>query len=252
MVFGGEDGHLATNDQLDVHVAAYQGKNIYDFDNEILLTWYPKRIAQVIKDPRSVLDLGLGHGFATEIFSDGCGRHVVLEGSPAVIQNFKLKFPDNRSEVIETYFEDFETDEKFDLIVMGFILEHVDDPLLILNHFRKFLTPPGKLFVAVPNAEVMNRRLGNLAGLLPDMETLSENDLLLGHKRYFTVGSLTKLVSDAGYKIEKMEGVYLKPFTTRQILSLNLADDIIQALCEVGIEYPELSCAILAQLTPVD
>lgn len=243
---------MATNDQLDVHVAAYQGKNIYDFDNEILLTWYPKRIAQVIKDPRSVLDLGLGHGFATEIFSDGCGRHVVLEGSPAVIQNFKLKFPNNRSEVIETYFEDFETDEKFDLIVMGFILEHVDDPLLILNHFRKFLTPTGKLFVAVPNAEVMNRRLGNLAGLLPDMETLSENDLLLGHKRYFTVGSLTKLVSDAGYKIEKMEGIYLKPFTTRQILSLNLADDIIQALCEVGIEYPELSCAILAQLTPVD
>jgi hypothetical protein len=59
-------------------------------------------------------------------------------------------------------------------------------------------------------------------------------------------------VSDAGYKIEKMEGIYLKPFTTRQILSLNLADDIIQALCEVGIEYPELSCAILAQLTPVD
>lgn len=59
---------MATSNQLDVHVAAYQGKNIYDFDNEIVLTWYPKRIAHVVKDPRSVLDLGLGHGFATEIF----------------------------------------------------------------------------------------------------------------------------------------------------------------------------------------
>jgi SAM-dependent methyltransferase len=250
MVFAAEDGHLTTNNQLDVHVAAYQGKTIYDFDNEVLLTWYPKRIAHVVKDPRSVLDLGLGHGFATDIFSDRCARHVVLEGSPAVIQNFKLKFPDNRSEVIETYFEEFDTEERFDLIVMGFILEHVDDPLLILNRFRKFLTPTGKLFVAVPNAEVMNRRLGNLAGMLPDMEALSENDLLLGHKRYFAIDSLTKLVSDAGYKIEKMEGIYLKPFATRQILSLDLADDIIQALCEIGIEYPELSCAILAQLTP--
>jgi SAM-dependent methyltransferase len=250
MVFAAEDGHLTTNNQLDVHVAAYQGKTIYDFDNEVLLTWYPKRIAHVVKDPRSVLDLGLGHGFATDIFSDRCARHVVLEGSPAVIQNFKLKFPDNRSEVIETYFEEFDTEERFDLIVMGFILEHVDDPLLILNRFRKFLTPTGKLFVAVPNAEVMNRRLGNLAGMLPDMEALSENDLLLGHKRYFTIDSLTKLVSDASYKIEKMEGIYLKPFATSQILSLNLADDIIQALCQIGIEYPELSCAILAQLTP--
>ncbi|QOG16775.1 methyltransferase domain-containing protein [Bradyrhizobium sp. SEMIA] len=252
MLFGGEDGHLATSNQLDVHVAAYQGKNIYDFDNEIVLTWYPKRIAHVVKDPRSVLDLGLGHGFATEIFSDRCARHVVLEGSPAVIQNFKLKFPDNRSEVIETYFEEFDTKERFDLIVMGFILEHVDDPLVILKRFRKFLTPTGKLFVAVPNAEVMNRRLGHLAGMLPDMEALSENDLLLGHQRYFTVSSLTKLVSDAGYKIEKLEGIYLKPLATSQILALNLADNIIQALCEIGIDYPELSCGMLAQLTPVD
>lgn len=243
---------MTTNNQLDVHVAAYQGKNIYDFDNEILLTWYPKRIAHVVKDPRSVLDLGLGHGFATEIFSDRCARHVVLEGSPAVIQNFKLTFPDNRSEVIETYFEEFETEERFDLIVMGFILEHVDDPLLILNRFRKFLTPTGKLFVAVPNAEVMNRRLGHLAGMLPDMGALSENDLLLGHQRYFTVSSLTKLVSDAGYTIEKLEGIYLKPLATSQILSLNLADNIIQAMCEIGIEYPELSCGMLAQLTPVE
>ena len=168
------------NGRLDVHVAAYEGKNIYDFDNEIALTWYPKRIACVVKNPRSVLDLGLGHGFATEIFSGGPGRHVVLEGSPAVIENFKLRFPDNRSELIETYFEEFDTDERFDLIVMGFVLEHVDDPLLILNRFRTFLAPAGKLFVAVPNAEVMNRRLGNLAGMLPDMQALSENDLRPG------------------------------------------------------------------------
>jgi hypothetical protein len=44
------------NSRLDVHVAAYEGENIYDFDNEIVLTWYPKRIARVVKDPRAVLD----------------------------------------------------------------------------------------------------------------------------------------------------------------------------------------------------
>ncbi len=240
------------NNPLDAHVAAYEGKSIYDFDNELLLTWYPKRIAQATKVAGAVLDLGLGHGFATEIFSGKCARHVVLEGSPAVIRNFKLKFPENRSEVIETYFEEFDTDETFDLIVMGFILEHVDDPLLILNRFRKFLAPAGKLFVAVPNAEAMNRRLGNLAGMLPDIESLSETDLLQGHKRYFTVDSLTKLVNDAGYKIEKMEGLYLKPFSTRQILSLNLEDSVVQAMCELGIEYPELSLGMLAQLTSID
>jgi hypothetical protein len=45
-----------------------------------------------------------------------------------------------------------------------------------------------------------------------------------------------------------MEGIYLKPFTTRQMLSLNFSDEILDALCKVGIDYPELCCGILAEL----
>jgi 2-polyprenyl-3-methyl-5-hydroxy-6-metoxy-1,4-benzoquinol methylase len=235
--------------KLDIHVAAYTGENLYDFDNEILLTWYPQRIVMNSKGARSVLELGLGHGFTTNIFSSNFDRHVVLEGSPAVIQNFKEKFPECDAQIVETYFEEFYTEEKFDVIVMGFILEHVDDPFEIISLYKNYLSPSGKIFLAVPNAEVLNRRLGYLAGMLGDMETLSENDLLLGHKRYYTVNSLSTEVDRAGYKIDKMEGIYLKPFTTSQIISLNLGEKIVRALCEVGVDYPELSCGILAQIS---
>lgn len=235
--------------KLDVHVAAYQGENLYDFDNEILLTWYPQRIIINSKGADSILELGLGHGFTTNIFTANFDRHVVLEGSPAVIENFKEKFPECDAEIIETYFEEFSTEEKFDVIVMGFILEHVDDPFVIISRFKNFLSPCGKIFLAVPNAEVLNRRLGHLAGMLEDIEMLSENDLLLGHKRYYTVSSLSAEIDRAGYKIDKMEGIYLKPFTTSQIISLNLDEKIIHALCETGVDYPELSCGILAQIS---
>ncbi len=96
------------------------------------------------------------------------------------------------------------------------------------------------MFVTVPNAEVLNRRLGNIAGMLPDMQTLSENDMILGHQRYYTVETLKDDILKAGYEIERMEGIYLKPFTTSQILSLALDRKIIDALCVVGIDYPEL------------
>lgn len=235
--------------KLDVHVAAYQGENLYDFDNEILLTWYPQRIVLNSKGARSVLELGLGHGFTTNIFSTNFDRHVVLEGSPAVIKNFTEKFPECQAQIVETYFEKFATEEKFDVIVMGFILEHVDDPFEIIRRYKNFLVPGGKIFLAVPNAEVLNRRLGKLAGILDDIEALSANDILLGHKRYFTVASLSAEIDRAGYKIEKMEGIYLKPFTTSQIISLNLNEKIIRALCEVGVDYPELSCGIMAQIS---
>ena len=234
--------------ELDKHVRAYEGKLLYDFDNHIQLKWYPQRVLKYAQDKKSLLELGLGHGITTNLFSKHFSRHVVLDGSSAVIENFHKAYPDCNVEIIETYFEDFVSEEKFDLIVMGYVLEHVNNPSEILKHFKKFLAPNGVVFVSVPNAEVLNRRLGHIAGMLPDMQLLSDHDLLLGHKRYFTIASITEEVQHAGYEIERMEGIYLKPFTTQQIISLNFDNSIIDALCEVGIDYPELCCGMLAQL----
>ena len=234
---------------LDKHLAAYQGDNLYNFDNELLLTWYPRRVLQHSGTASSLLELGLGHGYTTEIFSRHYPRHLVLEGSSAVISNFRDKHPVCSAEIVQTYFESFETEERFEVIVMGFILEHVDDPVLILRRFREFLVPGGRIFLAVPNAEVMNRRLGCLAGMLKDVTKLSENDHLLGHKRYYTVNTLRGDLQQAGYSVTRLEGIYLKPFTTSQIVSLNLDPKVFDALCMLGIDYPELSCGILAEIT---
>lgn len=233
---------------LDTHVKAYQGNNLYDFDNEIILKWYPHRVIKFAGNAKSMLELGLGHGYTTEIFSNHFEKYTVLDGSPAVIENFKKNYPNCKAHIIETYFENYNTEEKFDIINVGFILEHIDDPHQILTMFKKFLSPGGTMFVSVPNAEVLNRRLGNLAGLLPDMTVLSDNDRLLGHKRYYTVKTLTEEIERAGYELVRMEGIYLKPFTTTQILSLNFDKEIIRALCEIAIDYPELSCGMLAQI----
>lgn len=235
---------------LDQHFAAYQGDNLYDFDNKLLLTWYPKRVLHHAGTARSLLELGLGHGYTTDIFSEHFTRHVVVEGSPEIIRSFRGKHSECPAEIVAAYFENFQTAERFDVIVMGFILEHVDDPLLILRRFRQFLAPGGRIFLAVPNAQVLNRRLGYHAGMLDSMTRLSEHDVLLGHKRYYTVDSLREVVEQSGCQVERLEGIYLKPFTTRQILDLGLDGKILEAMCTVGIAYPELSCGLLAEISP--
>lgn len=237
---------------LDNHVQAYQGVSIYDFDNLIQLKWYPERIVGFSKGATSLLELGLGHGITTSVFGQHFKRHVVVDASPAVINNFRQRFPDSTVEIAKSYFETFDTLERFEVIVFGYILEHVEDPIRVLKHFRNFLAPGGRMFVTVPNAEVLNRRLGHLAGLLPDMQELSEHDLLLGHKRYYTVKSLQEDVRQAGYTIQRLEGIYLKLLPTSQMISLNLSDDVIHALCLAAIDYPELSCGILAELALAD
>jgi SAM-dependent methyltransferase len=233
---------------LDTYITAYQGGHLYDFDNEIAHKWYPQRVIKLTENAQSMLELGLGHGFTTDIFAKHFKRYIVLDASPVVIDNFIKNYPDCTAQIVETYFENFDTDENFDVINMGFIMEHIDNPFEILMRFKKFLAPGGKIFVTVPNAEVLNRRLGNLAGLLPDMFVLSDHDLSLGHKRYYSIDSLTKEIENAGYIVDRIEGVYLKPFTTKQMISLNFDKKIINALCEIGIQYPELSLAMMAQI----
>lgn len=237
--------------KLDSHVKAYQRQSIYDFDNLLQLRWYPNRIVKRVPSAKSVLELGLGHGVTTEIFNRHFERHVVIDASAAVIENFKQLYPHCNPEIIQTYFEEFQSDERFDVVVFGYILEHVDDPVDVLSLFKPFLKENGRIFVTVPNAEVMNRRLGNLAGMLPDMTVLSEHDNLLGHQRYYTVETLKADIHEAGYTTIDIEGIYLKPFTSQQIISLNLDERILDAMCEIGIDYPELSCGLLAEIVPL-
>lgn len=237
------------NNPLDNHAQAYQGLSIYDFDNTIQLKWYPQRVVQFSQGASSLLELGLGHGITASVFEQHFKRHVVVDASPAVIENFRQRFPHSRVAIAESYFETFCGPERFDVVVFGYILEHVDDPVRILRHFQQFLAPGGRVFVTVPNAEVLNRRLGFLAGMLPDIQQLSEYDLLLGHKRYYTVASLKRDIKQAGYEIVRLEGIYLKPLTTSQMMSLHLDEKVIEALCLVAIDYPELSCGILAELS---
>lgn len=234
--------------ELNKYLHAYTGDNIYDFDNNILLNWYSKRIIELTNSNESLLELGLGHGFTALNFSKFFKKHLILDGSNEIINNFKKKYPNFKSRIHETYFENFETDEKFDLIVMGFILEHVDNPVEIMKYYKQFLTPNGRMFLSVPNAEVMNRKLGELSGLLEDVTELSENDILLGHQRFYTIKTFIKDIELSGLEVVNIEGIYLKPFTTKQMLSLNLDESILNSLCQLGINYPELSCGILAEV----
>jgi 2-polyprenyl-3-methyl-5-hydroxy-6-metoxy-1,4-benzoquinol methylase len=236
------------NTNLDEHVGAYERKSIYDFDNLLQLEWYSQRILTLHPEAKSILELGLGYGVTTDKFSTQFSRHVVVDGARAVIDNFRKHYPNCNTEIQECIFEEFTTEEKFDLVVLGFVLEHVDNPVAVMRKFKQFLSVSGRMFITVPNAAALNRRLGHLAGLLPDICEMSEHDKLLGHKRYYTVETLRRDIEAAELKIHRFEGIYLKPLTTSQMKSLNLPDSIIQALCAMAIDYPELSSSLFAEV----
>jgi SAM-dependent methyltransferase len=232
---------------LDDSVAAYQDDFPYALDNRLIMNWYPQRILNLARG-RSLLELGLGHGFTALIFSRHFGIHTVIEGSPVMIRQFRESHPDTSLDVRCEWFEDYTGDTRYDHVVMGFVLEHVDDPGAILRRYKGFLAPGGSLFVTVPNCEALNKRLGYEAGLIGNLEDLSAADRLLGHKRLFSVKSLRGLCEGEGYSVRTVEGIFLKPITTQQIHSLELSETILQAMLKVGVNYPELCVGILMEL----
>lgn len=207
---------------------------------------YPKRVLAHAAEAESILELGIGHGFTTAFFGQHSDRHVVVEGSAAVIERYRASRASDETQIVESLFEEFSTDERFDIVVAGFVLEHVADPVALLTRYVRFLRPGGRLFAAVPNCASLHRRLAFEAGMLPDMSVLGDGDRALGHVRSYTIDSLTADLEAAELQVVGIEGLFLKPLTTGQLKSLVLDPRIFDALVRVGVDYPELCAGILA------
>lgn len=231
----------------------HQKNEAYDehfvLDNRLMLEWYPQRVVALASGP-SMLELGLGHGFTTSYFARHFAPYRVIDGSAAMIDRFRSRFNLPQVDIVESWFEKFDTEARYDNIAMGFVLEHVDDPSLILRRYLRMLAPGGSIFAAVPNSESLHRRIGHAAGMLDNLELLSDADRDFGHQRYFNLRTLTELCEGEGCRIVKTEGIFLKPITSGQIERLQMTPEILQGMLKVGVEYPELCNAILMQLKP--
>lgn len=234
---------------LNLVSGEYNSNSVTSIENDLILNWYPHRVIRRSGHVDRLLELGLGHGHTAKIFNEHCDSYTVLDGSSVVIKQFKANNPDFSGHVIESYFEDFQSDENYDVIVMGFILEHVDDPHLILEKYRNMLKPNGRLYIAVPNAKSLNRRFGLALGIIDNIYSLNENDLALGHLRQYCLDTLTQAVTHAGYKVTYQEGIYLKPLPLSTLKTLDNFEDNLQAMLKVGVDFPELCVGIMLELT---
>ena len=243
--------------ELDSHAQTYGEDQRFYAENILTERTYCRRVIAALHGRSGIklLSLGLGHGLTARELNAGLSgrlkRHVVLEGSREMIERFKRQpAPAPALDIVECFFEDFESDEKFDAIEMGFVLEHVEDPALLLRKYHGSLAAGGSLFIGVPNALSLHRKLGHIAGLLDDPYKLGEMDLKFGHRRYFDLESLQACVIKAGFKIRSSQGLLMKPFTEAQMQSLGLKPAIWDALTEVSKDYPAIANSIFLEAGP--
>lgn len=86
-------------------------------------------------------------------------------------------------------------DNKFDIMVMGEILEHVDNPVLFLKQIREnYKNNISQILITVPNAFSYR-----------NMKSVKENSEVINsdHRYWFTPYTLAKIISLAGYKVDE-------------------------------------------------
>ena len=186
----------------------------------------------------NLLEMGPAEGVMTESMASMGRPMTVVEGSSLFCDSLRQRYPHIR--VVHSLFETFEPEEPFDNIVLGHVLEHVQDPVDILTRVRGWLRPGGCVFAAVPNARSLHRQAAVIMGLLPSEDALNELDLHHGHRRVFNPESFRSVFTQAGLRVDIFGGYYLKPVSNGQIES-QWNPDMVDAFMQMGERYPDIA-----------
>lgn len=217
-------------------------KNYTSFNSWLMVRRY-RHLSQYFKGKRA-LEVGVGDGVGTGILVTHFNHVTVVDGSEDAIQNIANLYPSTSRYI--NYFEnlDFPKGEQFDTIMLAHVLEHVDDPHVLLQKALTYLAPGGALIIDVPNADSLHRQLGVALGILEERTQLNETDMSIGHKRVYTYESFYKEIERVHTPIYT-GGMFIKVLdqnATEKVFNKNQ----LEALFKLGIDNPQIAAEIYA------
>lgn len=151
---------------------------------------------QVDSQTPSLLDVGCGEGM-TMFYYKSCGWYIqgIDFSSHGIETHHPELLPHFRAGNIYDLLEELsQTDQKFDLICLDNVLEHVIDPVAMLDRLIPMLRPHGVLLIEVPNDFSVYQQSLTETGKVSREYWKAYPD----HLQYFGVDSLRKLCSDRG------------------------------------------------------
>jgi SAM-dependent methyltransferase len=98
-------------------------------------------------------------------------------------------------EIVTTSIESLPADTRFDLIILFQVLEHIGEPVKLLNECAKRLQHGGKLIINVPNFASWQSRFAGPKWLHLDVPR---------HLNHFTPESIAETLGRAGLKLDQL------------------------------------------------
>lgn len=227
----------AEHDRLaDIAADSWYGKGV-----NAATVAYSLRIFSRHWRPGSCLELGPAEGLATRSLVEHFDDLTCVDGAEIFCRDLRARHPKIAVEC--ALFEDYEPRKTFDNIVLGHVLEHVDDPVSILSRARGWLSANGRVFAAVPNARSFHRQMAVVMDLLATEHDLNDVDRHHGHRRVYDPESFRRDFAAAGLRVELFGGYWIKTVPNHQI-EAHWTPEMIEAAMVVGERYPDVAAEI--------
>lgn len=124
------------------------------FYDQGIFNIYLKEIDNVLTDNIKVLDIGCGTGLISNLFASRyCSKFTAIDFSNSIdfAQLFAIENNINNVRWIKEDILEFETNEKYDVIICCGVLHHIPEHQKALDKMKSLLTPGGTLILAVYN-----------------------------------------------------------------------------------------------------
>jgi 2-polyprenyl-3-methyl-5-hydroxy-6-metoxy-1,4-benzoquinol methylase len=108
--------------------------------------WIGARVAG-----RRVIDLACGEGYGSEVLSRSARSVVGVDGNPEAYEHARVRYPRQNLRFERGMVEMYGGPGELDVVVCLQTIEHVQDPVAVLEHFRELLAPGGVAYVSTPN-----------------------------------------------------------------------------------------------------
>jgi 2-polyprenyl-3-methyl-5-hydroxy-6-metoxy-1,4-benzoquinol methylase len=112
----------------------------------VVYEWIAARVAGA-----AVLDMACGEGYGSSVLARSAASVLGLDGNPKAHEHARLKYSRPGLSFAWGAVETFGSPGTFDAVVFLQTIEHVVDPVAVLEHFRSLLTPGGVAYVSTPN-----------------------------------------------------------------------------------------------------
>jgi 2-polyprenyl-3-methyl-5-hydroxy-6-metoxy-1,4-benzoquinol methylase len=222
-------------------------KYIYGFDYDIMHHYMLKSFLPFFKH-NDVLELGCYKGAFTRRLQDIFTDITCIEASDDAINAAKSSL---RSDIkfVHGTFEKVKLDRKFNNIIMTHVLEHIDDPILVLKRINdEWLADSGNFFLACPNANAPSRQIAVKMGLIDFNSAVTDGERKHGHRVTYTFDTLERDAKRAGFKIMHRSGIFFKALANFQwdkILQTDIVSkEYLDGCFELGQIYPDLCASI--------